>query len=78
MSDLVRNIGTVVSLLIPVPADAVWRLAAYNMMPPILRDLGLTPFTSMFPPSGAIAVWAAAYVMATFALAVRQFERRAL
>jgi hypothetical protein len=69
-------VGTVVSLIIP--ADALWRLAAYHMMPPIARDLGLMPFTSLFPPSNAIVAWALAYVAATLAFALRQFERRAL
>ena len=73
---IIRNIGTVVSLVIP--ADALWRLAAYHMMPAVARDLGLTPFTSMFPPSGAIVVWAVAYVVATFAVGLRQFGRRPL
>jgi Cu-processing system permease protein len=73
---LIRNIGTIVSLL--VPADALWRLAAYHMLPPIARDLGLTPFTSMYPPSYAMVVWALAYIAATVVFAIRSFDRRAL
>jgi ABC-type transport system involved in multi-copper enzyme maturation permease subunit len=73
---VVRDIGTVVSLIIP--ADALWRRAAYHLMPPIARDLALTPFSSISPPSGAIVVWAIGYVAVVLAVALRQFERRAL
>jgi Cu-processing system permease protein len=73
---VVRDIGTVVSLLIP--ADALWRLAAYHMMPPIARDLALTPFTSIYPPSSAMVVWAVGYTILMLLVALRQFERRAL
>ena len=72
----IRDIGTVVSLI--TPADALWRLAAYRMLPAIARDLGFTPFTSLFPPSWAFVVWAAAYVVVTLIVALRQFDRRAL
>lgn len=47
-------------------------------LPSVARDLGITPFTSMFPPSGAIVVWAIAYVVVTFVVAIRQFDRRPL
>jgi Cu-processing system permease protein len=74
--DIIRDIGTVVSLIIP--ADALWRLAAYHMMPSVVRDLGLTPFTSISPPSDAIVLWAGGYVLVMLGIALRQFERRAL
>jgi Cu-processing system permease protein len=73
---MVRDIGTVVSLIIP--SDALWRRAAYHVIPPIARDLALTPFSASSPPSGAIVVWAIAYVAVMLAVAVRQFGRRAL
>jgi hypothetical protein len=72
----IRNIGTIISLL--VPADAVWRLAAYYMLPAIARDLALTPFSSMYPPSGAMVVWAIGYIAVVGVIAVRQFNNRAL
>jgi Cu-processing system permease protein len=74
--DAIRDVGTIVSLF--TPADALWRLAAYHMMPAIARDLALTPFTALFPPSNALVVWAIGYVVVTFGIAVRQFERRSL
>lgn len=74
--DVVRDVGTVVSLIIPT--DALWRRAAYHMMPAIARELALTPFTSMSPPSGAIVLWSIGYAIVILAIAVRQFERRPL
>jgi len=53
---LVRSIGTIISLA--VPTDALWRLAAYTTVPPIIQNLPVTPFTSMYPPTDAMIVWA--------------------
>jgi Cu-processing system permease protein len=71
-----RNIGTIISLL--VPADALWRLAAYFMMPAIVRDLEVTPFNSMYPPSGAMVLWAIGYIVVVGMIGVRQFNKRPL
>jgi hypothetical protein len=73
---VVRNIGTIISLLIP--SDALWRLAAYQLLPSFARDLALTPFTPTYPPSGAMVVWAIGYIAVVAALGIRAFERRAL
>jgi len=43
-----------------------------------VRDLEVTPFNSMYPPSGAMVVWAIGYIAVVGAIAVRQFNRRAL
>jgi ABC-2 type transport system permease protein len=72
----IRDIGTVVSLAIPT--DAIWRLAASQMMPAYVRELGLTPFAPMFPPTSAMAIWGAVYAAGVLALAFRQFHSRAL
>jgi ABC-2 type transport system permease protein len=72
----IRNIGTIVSLIIP--SDGLWRLAAYRMMPPLARNLGFTPFTSLFPPTGVLAIWAIGYIVVVLLVALRQFDRRAL
>lgn len=72
----VRNVGTIASLI--SPTDALWRLAAYHMLPSIARDLSLTPFTQVFPPSPAMVVWAGVYVIVMLGIALRQFQRRAL
>ena len=72
----IRDIGTVVSLAIP--ADAIWRLAASQMMPAYARELALTPFVPMFPPTSAIALWGAFYIALVLIVALQQFNRRAL
>ena len=48
------------------------------MMPPIARDLPATPFSSMYPPSAAMVVWALGYVALALTTALRWFARRAL
>ncbi len=72
----IRDVGTVVSLAIPT--DAIWRLAAAQMMPAFARELALTPFVPMFPPTRAMAIWGALYTILVLALAFRQFDRRPL
>ena len=71
-----RNMGTIISLI--VPADALWRLAAFHMMPPILRDLAVTPFSGMYPPSGAMVLWAIGYIIIVALIGIRQFNKRPL
>lgn len=73
---VVRNMGTIVSLI--VPADALWRLAAYHMMPSVLRDLAVTPFSGMYPPSSAMVPWAIAYIIVVAWIGIRQFNDRPL
>jgi Cu-processing system permease protein len=83
-NDLMANLGTAVSLLLP--ADAVWRGASYHLMPPGLlvagslagqRDLGL-PFASTTPMAPAMLTWALAYPAACLGVAVAAFRRRDL
>jgi Cu-processing system permease protein len=83
-NDLMANLGTAVSLLLP--ADAVWRGASYHLMPPSLvvagsfvsqGDPGL-PFASTTPMAPAMLTWALAYPAACIGLAVAAFRRRDL
>jgi ABC-type transport system involved in multi-copper enzyme maturation permease subunit len=71
-----RYVGVVASLL--MPSESLWQLAAYNMQPPIMRDVNLTPFSPASVPSPAMVAWAAGYVLATLLFAVRQFGKRNL
>lgn len=71
-----RYIGTAVSLV--SPSDALWRRAAYELQPPLMRDLQLTPFVSVSVPSAAMIVWAVAFVVAVLIIAVAWFRRRPL
>jgi Cu-processing system permease protein len=72
----IRDIGTVVSLL--TPSDALWRLAASHMIPPLARDLPITPFSSLYPPSMAMVFWGLGYTAVTLGSALRWFARRPL
>jgi Cu-processing system permease protein len=83
-NDLMANLGTAVSLLLP--ADAVWRGASYHVLPPSLlvassfageNNPGL-PFASTAPMTTAMLAWALAYPVACLALAVAAFRRRDL
>lgn len=73
-----RDIGTAVSLV--SPPDALWRMAAYYLQPPIFRDLQLGPpmFWAASTPTSAMVVWSIGFVIVTMMVAVRTFNRRAL
>jgi len=75
-NDAARELGTVASLI--MPSEAMWQLAASQMQPAILRELGNSPFSPVSVPSAAMVVWAAGYVLATLAIGIRAFGRRAL
>jgi ABC-type transport system involved in multi-copper enzyme maturation permease subunit len=75
-STTARDVGVVASLL--VPSESLWQLAAWHMQPSIMRDVNLTPFSPASVPSTAMIVWAACYVLATLAFALRQISRRDL
>jgi Cu-processing system permease protein len=83
-NDLMANLGTAVSLLLP--GDAVWRGASYHLLPPSLLvtssflgegGSGL-PFASTTPMAPAMLAWALAYPAACICLAVAAFRRRDL
>ena len=69
-------LGVLSSLLIP--SEALWHLAAYHMQPPIIRDLGITPFSPASVPSDGMVLWAVGYVIVVIAFAVVQFQSRDL
>jgi Cu-processing system permease protein len=71
-----RYVGIAASLL--VPCESLWRLAAYHMQPPIVRDLQMSPFASASVPSAAMVVWAAVYTAVALAMALWQFHKRNL
>jgi hypothetical protein len=61
-----------------MPSESLWMLAAHHMQPPIMSQLGMTPFSPLSVPSNATVVWAAVYVAAALAFALRSFAKRAL
>lgn len=71
-----RTIGIAASLI--SPPDALWRLAAYHLQPPLLRDLGAGPFAAGSVPTILSVWWAGAFTALTLMWAVRSFGRRAL
>lgn len=71
-----ENIGVITSLL--MPTEVLWQLAAFQMQPPLLRDLGLSPFSSASEPSALMVMWAGGFIVAVLLLALRWFSRRDL
>lgn len=71
-----QQVGTVASLI--MPAESLWELAASQMQPSVLRELGASPFSPVSVPSAAMVVWAGGYIVTTLAIGVRWFGRRAL
>ena len=71
-----KTIGIVASLI--SPPDALWRLAAYELQPPILRDLGAAAFEAASVPTSLAVWWAGLFTVAVLAWAVRSFEQRPL
>jgi ABC-type transport system involved in multi-copper enzyme maturation permease subunit len=71
-----RYIGTAISLVSPV--DTLWRRAAYELQPALLRGLQIGPFGTPNVPSNAMLWWAAGFCVLLFALALREFRRRPL
>lgn len=71
-----RYIGIAASLL--VPSESLWQLASHRMQPPLVRDLGIGPFSPVSVPSPAMVAWAAAYVLVTLGVALRLFRTRDL
>jgi len=75
-NDATRNIGTVVSLI--MPSQSMWHLAAHVLQPPFLAQLQISPFSPVTVPSLAMVVWAAGWAVAVLALGLRALSRRPL
>jgi len=72
----VVDLGILASLL--MPAEAIWRRAAYELQSPLARLAGLSPFTAATIPSDRMLLYAILYIAFFLALARYQFERRDL
>jgi len=75
-SEVAVDIGIISSLL--VPSEAMWKMASYAMQPPVVRDLGVSPFSMAICPSTAMLIYAFGYILVLLVLAVRSFSRRDL
>jgi len=71
-----RYIGTALSLV--SPSDALWRRAAYELQPPVMRGLQISPFGAGSLPSDAMIWWALGFVALALAYAVHVLRRRPL
>jgi ABC-type transport system involved in multi-copper enzyme maturation permease subunit len=60
-SGMTRNVGIISSLV--MPSESLWQLAAYSMQPPLMRDIGLTPFSPVSVPSMMLVLWASIYIV---------------
>ena len=70
------NVGILASVL--MPSEALWRRAAYEMQSQIAGAMRMTPFGTESVPSGRMIIYAAAYLLVTLALALRQWNARDL
>ncbi len=75
-SPATEQIGVISSLLLPV--EALWRLAAYALQPPILDNTDFSPFSLGAVPSVAMVVYAGGYIVVLLLLAMRAFSVRDL
>jgi Cu-processing system permease protein len=75
-SPAAAQVGIVSSLLLPV--EALWRLAAYLMQPPLLNTINISPFSLGAVPNGAMVVYAGLFVAMFLMLAIWAFARRDL
>ena len=70
------TVGVVSSLI--MPSEALWRRASYEMQPLFARVLQLTPFANASAPSGAMILYAIAYLLVAMSLALYYFHHRDL
>jgi ABC-type transport system involved in multi-copper enzyme maturation permease subunit len=70
------NVGIVASLIFP--GEAVWKRAAFELQSPLVKALGLSPFTSASPPNAMMIAYAVLYAAVILSLAVHKFSRRDL
>ena len=75
-NDAARYVGTVASLV--MPSEALWQMAASQMQPTLLRELGASPFSPLSVPSVAMLWWAAGYIVVTLLLGLSAFRKRQL
>ena len=75
-SQAAKTVGIVASLI--SPADAIWRLASYQIQPERLRNIGAALFATSSVPTMLMVWWAAGLTVVTLIFAVRSFSRRQL
>lgn len=71
-----KNIGVITSLLLP--SEAIWKRASFELSSPLVRSLGMSPFTSTSVPSDLMMAYSGLYMLACLGLAVWYFSKRDL
>ncbi len=71
-----RNVGVIASLI--APSETMWRLSAYYMQSPLMREIPFTPFSSPAVPSNGMVAWTLLYIVVLLVVAIRVFGRRDL
>ncbi len=75
-NDTAIKVGIIASLI--MPSESLWRRAAFEMQTPLSGVLGMSPFATVSVPSGFMIGYAALYLLAVGAVAIRSFQRRDL
>ena len=75
-SETAVQIGILASLI--MPSEAMWRLVSSLVQPPLVREMGMGPFTLFNQPSNAMVIYAIIYMVVLMGSAIIQFERRDL
>lgn len=75
-NDATRNVGTVVSLI--MPSQAMWQLASHRLEPPFVSQLHMSPFSAATVPSGAMVLWALLWAFLVLGAGLRAFSKRPL
>ena len=75
-NDAAAKLGVVASLL--MPSEALWRRAVYELQSPLVKAVGMSPFSGASVPSGVMVGYAVIYGLLMLLWAVRRFERRDL
>src|SRR5499425_1767589 len=70
------NVGVIDS--IPMPSEALWRRAAFEMQSPLANAMRISPFSTLSVPSMPMVLYAGMYMTIALAFAIRRFSQRDL
>jgi Cu-processing system permease protein len=70
------NVGIITSLI--MPAEALWRRAAFVMQSPVTGSIVNSPFNSFSTPSPLMVAYAVVYLLVTIMTMLRLFSKRDL
>ncbi|HET7101665.1 MAG TPA: ABC transporter permease subunit [Terriglobia bacterium] len=70
------DVGIIASIV--MPSESLWRRAAFEMQSPLLGAMHMSPFSNASVPSLAMIAYAAIYLAAALAFALRAFHQKDL